>query len=505
MFCTLSRRLTIAFTLAALLAACSAHVDAPSATPSQSAAYPASSPSTGTITGRIVRPTSSKPSLSQGSIHLWLEDASTGAALVTTLPADQASFAVTVPHGTYVAYAWSTDYRWRGEPADAHNERASDGHGTLTVRVGANQTASSILINRWIPAEERPLVLVGRLIDGAGGEPAPDRALVILGDRIVALGAREAVAIPADAEIIELPDATILPGFINTHVHNSYGRRTRAAWAQAGVTTVRDLGERLGVPWFSLRDSLNQHPELARVVAVGPLVTVSGGYPIAGMNFSSLTVESPEDARRKVSQLIEDGADAIKITLTFGRAPTLSLEQATAIVEVAHERGIPVTVHATEVQALERALEAGADDIAHLVTERVPDQLIQRMVRQGVSWVPTLEAMEGRGLENLKRFVQAGGVVAMGNDAGYLSDLEMGMPLREILWMAKAGMTPSQIIVSATRDAALVCRREATLGTLEIGKLADVLVVDGDPLQDLRALQRVRLVIHGGTIIRDER
>jgi imidazolonepropionase-like amidohydrolase len=349
------------------------------------------------------------------------------------------------------------------------------------------------------------LVLLGTVIDGTGAGALPDAALIILGERIIAVGPRNGRPIPAQAQVIELGGATILPGFINTHVHNAYKEYNLRLWAQEGVTTVRDLGERLGVPYFSTRDRLRADPQNAWLIAAGPLVTVPKGYPIAGNNFPSLTVTSAEDAREKIGRLIDDGADLIKITLTSGGPPSLSAAEATAIVETAHERGVPVSAHATSARDVQRALDAGVDDVAHLATDRVSDALIQQMVRMGVYWVPTLEALRGGGAENLLRFVTAGGGVALGNDGGYLSGLEIGMPMSEIRAMRKAGMTPMQIIVAATRDAARVCRQEATLGTLEAGKLADVLVVDGDPLQDLESLARVRMVIHHGVVIRDER
>jgi imidazolonepropionase-like amidohydrolase len=228
---------------------------------------------------------------------------------------------------------------------------------------------------------------------------------------------------------------------------------------------------------------------------------VPDGYPIAGNNFQSLTVTSPEDARQKINQLIDDGADVIKITLTSGGAPSLSAEEAAAIVETAHQRGVPVSAHATRSRDVERALDAGVDDIAHIASDQVPNAVLLQMVEADVSWVPTLEAVDGQGRDNLRRFVEAGGRVALGNDAGYLQGLEIGMPMREIKWMQKAGMTPMQIIVASTRNAAYVCNRKASLGTIEAGKFADVLVVDGDPLRDLEALTNVRLVIHRGVII----
>jgi imidazolonepropionase-like amidohydrolase len=268
------------------------------------------------------------------------------------------------------------------------------------------------------------------------------------------------------------------------------------------VTTVRDLGAPVDLTGcFYIRDRLDLNPENARALAAGPLVTVPGGYPTG--QFPSLTVTSPEDARQKVSQLIDDGADVIKITMMSRVGPILSPEEASAIVETAHARGIPVSVHVIYLPELEPALDAGVDDIAHMIEEQVPDALVQRMVAAGVVWVPTLEPFEGSDSGNLRRFIDAGGVVAMGNDSGYIAGLTLGMPMPELVYMHAAGMTPLEVIVASTRNAAYVCDRLSTLGTLEVGKFADVLVVEGDPLQDLQVLKNVRLVVHGGVIIRE--
>jgi imidazolonepropionase-like amidohydrolase len=348
-----------------------------------------------------------------------------------------------------------------------------------------------------------PIALVGgTLIDGTGADPLPDAALVIRGRCIAAVGPRDQVALPVDVQVIELDGATILPGFIDAHVHNAYNERNLRAWAQTGVTTVRDLGAPVGYPYFVTRDRLAADPENARVVSAGPIVTVPEGYPVVPNKFPSLVVTSPEDARQQIARLIDEGAEVIKIAFS-GSPPTLSPEEAAAIVQVAHERGIPVTAHATNPRELERALDAGVDDVAHISGDRVQNGTIRRMVKAGVSWVPTLEALHGEGTDNLKRFVQAGGQVALGTDAGYLAGLEIGMPMDEMMLMQEAGMTPMQIIVAATRNAARVCRLEHELGTLEAGKLADVLVVEGDPWRNLQAVGDVRMVIHGGAIIRE--
>jgi imidazolonepropionase-like amidohydrolase len=133
-------------------------------------------------------------------------------------------------------------------------------------------------------------------------------------------------------------------------------------------------------------------------------------------------------------------------------------------------------------------------------------------VNQGVYWVPTLELWHGVGhglgdvaINNLHRFVKAGGLVALGTDFdGYNCPFDLGMPIREIRWMKQAGMTPMQIIVAATKNAARVCNLRDSIGTLEKGKIADLLIVKGNPLENLEALLNPRMVIHGGQIIRDE-
>ena len=231
-------------------------------------------------------------------------------------------------------------------------------------------------------------------------------------------------------------------------------------------------------------------------------------------------VASPEDGAQKVNQYVDMGADLVKIVIDSGEAmritrPTLSLEEASAIVQAAHQRGVKVSSHTTTEQDLPTLLDAGVDDIAHMSTVPVRDSLIERIVRANVYWVPTLEQSKrnssGQGIKigksNLLRFVAAGGKVALGTD--YNGDgrpgWEDGMPMIEIQEMRDAGMTPMQIIVAATKNAAFVCNLDHELGTIEVGKIADVLVVDGNPLQDLGVLTNVRLVIHNGAVIRETR
>jgi imidazolonepropionase-like amidohydrolase len=348
------------------------------------------------------------------------------------------------------------------------------------------------------------IVLVGTIIDGTGVEPFENAVIIIRDGYITAVGSREDVEIPSDANVIELHDATILPGFINSHVHNAYEPALLEKWVQAGVTTVRDLGAKYPFFRFYTRDKNNEDPNLATVVSAGPLITVPGGYPIVGNDFPSLVVTNPDHARREVARLISDGADVIKIVVDSGEGlPTLSLETASAIVETAHQRNVPVAAHISSLRDLRLVLDAGVDDFSHIVPERIPGDVLEQMVIDNVYWVPTLETAGGYDAGNLRRFTKAGGQVALGNDSGLLPGIEIGMPMREIEMMQAAGMSPMEIIVAATRNAAHVCNLEGTVGTLEVGKIADILVVNGDPLVDLQTLADVRLVIHQGMIIRD--
>ncbi len=356
----------------------------------------------------------------------------------------------------------------------------------------------------------------GTLIDGTGTDSVPDAVAVIQNERITVIGTQVNTAIPVNAKVIDVAGSTILPGLINAHVHRGYEEQNLKAWAQAGVTAVRDLATNPQMPAFSIRDRLNKSNQNARLVAVGPMVTTIGGYYGGG-----LEVTSSEDARQKVNELADAGADLIKIAIEDnlqGRKwPMLSMEEITTIVNTAHERGLPVSAHITRSKHLEIAIEAKVDDVAHMVIDDLPDDLITRMIEQDMYWEPTLELWKGvsqihnlnwdaRAVANLHRFVQAGGKVALGTDyAGYICEFDLGMPITEMELMQEAGMTPMQIIVAGTKNAAHVCNLDHELGTIEPGKIADVIVVEGNPLHDIHALTNLRIVIHKGDVIRENK
>jgi enamidase len=187
---------------------------------------------------------------------------------------------------------------------------------------------------------------------------------------------------------------------------------------------------------------------------------------------------------------------------------SMSVETARAIVDTAHKRGKRASVHVSLCRDAALAIQTGTDSLAHMVIDELSPELAKRIAETGIIWVPTIEVWKGFNLgdlvvPNLRTFVAAGGRVAMGTDfAGGPFAMEMGMPAKELQWMQEAGMTPMQIIVAATRNAAEACGLIAETGTIETEKAADLLVVEGDPLSSLDALTHVRWVIHSGTVIR---
>ncbi len=359
-------------------------------------------------------------------------------------------------------------------------------------------------------------IVNGMLIDGTGTGPIKDAALVIQGERIVAVGPRSTVVIPESAEIIDAHGATILPGFFNAHVHGAYNAEKLAAWAKEGVTTVRDLGAHQWPPARALLNQIEEDNQYARLISGGIFITPPGGYPIAVFGGIGKTISTTAEAPVAVNQLLDQGADVIKISLESGQIfnqdiPMLTPEQVKAIVMAAHQRGTRVSAHATVTRDLKRAIDEGVDDVAHMVVDPLTDDLIKAMIERKMVWVPTIELWKNVGqgqdanvIGNLKRYVAAGGQVALGTDfEGYYTPFQLGMPTKEITWMSEASMTPMQIILAATKNAAHVSNVEQDLGTLEAGKIADVLIVEGDPLQDLQALSQVLYVIHNGEVIRE--
>ncbi len=368
---------------------------------------------------------------------------------------------------------------------------------------------------RAAPAEDRLLALVhARLVDGTGAEPVADAVVLIRGDRVTAAGPSGAVTVPPAARVLDLAGATLLPGLVNAHVHGAYDAEQLRAWARAGVTTVRDEGPFDPTGFLARRDALGADPRNATIVAATPILTVPGGYGWAH-------ADSPEAMRSLVQAYVGRGVDVVKTSLEDdlqGRTWAIpSREELDALVRTAHALGRRVSVHLSHARMVAWAVDAGADDLAHMAVDRVEEPVLARAASRGVIWVATLElwrCVDAKhrltwapvALENLARFHRAGGAVALGTDfAGYGCDFDRGLPITELLAMREAGLSAMEVLVAATRNAARACGREGELGTVAAGKRADLVAVRGDPLRDLRALAEPLLVMHRGVIIRDER
>jgi Tol biopolymer transport system component/imidazolonepropionase-like amidohydrolase len=442
--------------------------------------------------------------------------------------------------GEHTPQAWSPDGKQlivsqlKYGASQAYTLSVEDGTNTpLPIQSGhlrrepSGTLAASVPLAAPAPEPAPPTVVLvnGTLIDGTGANPLADAALVIQDGRILAVGRRSEVDIPAEAQVIDLQGGTILPGFIDAHVHHATNSGNLSAWAQNGVTTVCSLTEGIGGlyrdwnSWaaqaapgntppflFAFRDATWTHPEYTRLLVSGPIVSVKDGYPTSYWGpGSALEVTSPEDAYQKTALLLDAGADIVKISLDSG--PRLSVGEVQAIVDAAHEKGTLVTTHIQTTPYLDEGVAGRIDIAAHMATDRWSDELLAQMLADDIYLVPTLSIFgkacyqPGDCLDNLRRFVDAGGHVALGNDYGN-PGAELGLPMTELELMQLGGMTPMQIIVAATKHAAYACNQSAELGTLEAGKFADVLVVDGDPLQDIHVLSKVKLVMHTGIIIR---
>jgi imidazolonepropionase-like amidohydrolase len=425
------------------------------------------------------------------------------------------------------------------------------------------------------PREPARLVISGAtIIDGRGGAPLSDGAVIIEAGRIGRVGPRSAVGIPAGARVLDATGKFLLPGLIDAHVHledvglSDVGELP-APWSSperirelarinarldlaAGVTTVRDLGSTDLV--LRLRDEIDAGTLAGpRVIAAGrQLVKKTPGAGNVGM---FLEFDGVEDARARVGELASMGVDLVKIRLTRQRTVP-SLEEVRAIVEEAHRRGLRATVH-TDVPAddlVRLAIEAGADGIEHNAPLRVKDDAwLAEMAKRGMSlmagsgefYVQRFEDRSlgdrigpaagrlfpgevvsalRRGAETLReqnagmrqsgwnpdevraRFIReteharrAGVLLVFGTDAGASMAIH-GDEYKALYGETRMGSTAMEGLLMATRDAARALGREKDMGTIEAGKLADLVIIDADPLVDMRNLGRVFRVIKGGVV-----
>jgi imidazolonepropionase-like amidohydrolase/predicted enzyme related to lactoylglutathione lyase len=362
--------------------------------------------------------------------------------------------------------------------------------------------------------------------------------VVIAGDRIQSVSTDNPQL--KAVKRIDARGRTLMPGLIDTHIHFGLTGQSRAAFRkqmettppkylkdfiQHGVTTVKSLGDPLDLV-LELRTMANEGDILGpRILLVGPCFTAPGGHPVAtlGEDEGAIEVDDENTARKEVRRLREKGVDAIKAVLEGGGGwempdtlPRLSANVLRAIVDEAHKHKLPVTVHTHREQDVLDAVAAGADGVEHGVSDatlsdnRVADLLLER----NVNYTPTLWIMRIGSLasasesfeitkQNLKLLSDKGVRISLGTDT-LCSMPRPGLnTIQEMEFMAEAGLTPAQVIRAGTRDAAEHLGLLDDLGTVEPGKLADLIIVAGDPLSDVAALHQVQVVVKDGQVVHD--
>lgn len=401
----------------------------------------------------------------------------------------------------------------------------------------------------------------GRILP-ISGEPQTAVTLVVEGNKITRIEKGYSVA-PQGAEVIDLKDKTVMPGLIDCHVHfefeqnrSSYVERftfneadiafQSAVFAkrtlEAGFTTVRDLGGR-GVN-ISLRNAINKGLTVGpRIITSGKSLSITGGHgdattgaredlfdPPPGAEDG--IADGPDACRTAVRTQIKRGADCIKVCATGGvlslardgRLPHYAEDELVSIVKTARDLGVDVAAHAHGDEGMRRAVEAGVVSIEHgtFMSEATMDA----MIKHGTWYVPTVtagkavsdSAQYAKGFfpevvrvkalnigpqiqETLKKAYKKGVKIAFGTDAGVYPH---GKNNLEFVFMAEAGMKNADILRSATLDAATLLRLNDKIGTLEPGKLADIVAVQGNPLDDIKAMLNVTFVMKDGKVVKGE-
>lgn len=353
--------------------------------------------------------------------------------------------------------------------------------------------------------EQRLAIAGGTALLGRDLVAAPDAVVLIEGRSILAAGSRASVRIPEGFSVLDVSGTTVLPGFIDSHVH--IGLAEPRDVLRRGVTTVRDLAWPLDRISAMARDSKKVGRDGPLILAAGPMLTVDGGYPITAAwapERTGIAVTSTAHAREIVDALVAAGVSVIKVALNPPAGEVLPTAVLMEIVATAHGHGMKVTGHIHGLAELKKALDSGIDELAHMLMSResIPESAIARMVSAGVAIVPTLSIFPRRDLpvavDNLTRFVAAGGRVIYGTDLGNEGP-GPGIDESEVTRMASAGLTVTDIIRSATVDAAEWLELQHK-GVIEPGRDADIVCIEG-PIEEPWGLTRVRHVVREGRVV----
>jgi imidazolonepropionase-like amidohydrolase len=416
-----------------------------------------------------------------------------------------------------------------------------------------------ILLSGSAPGHAGTTVLeCAQLFDVENGKVLQGRQVLIEGDRIAAIG----MQVDAGEDVQRFKLDTCLPGLMDMHVHldgqlsrNGYIKRfqnneadqalTAAHHAdvtlQAGFTTVRNLGDRYNVT-VALRNAIDRGVATGpRIFSAGKSLATTGGHadPTNGFRHDMMgdpgpaqgVINSVDDAHKAVRQRYKEGADLIKITATggvlslakSGQNPQFTQEELNAIIQTANDYGFHVAAHAHGAEGMRRAVIAGIRSVEHgtFMTSEIMDLMKER----GTYYVPTISAglfvaekAEEDGYfpkvvrpkaaevgpqisETFSKAYKAGVTIAFGTDCGVAPH---GTNALEFVYMVEGGMPEMEAIQSATMTAAELLRKEDSLGSIAEGKLADIIAVNGNPLEDISILSQVSFVMKGGEVYKND-
>jgi imidazolonepropionase-like amidohydrolase len=405
-------------------------------------------------------------------------------------------------------------------------------------------------------------VRAGHLFDSASGRMLANQTILIRGDRVTAVGSAESVQVPAQDRVIDLSNATVLPGLIDAHTHifsslSNAARVTtsREAWTlialenaqatlRAGFTSVRDLGTHgEGYGDVAVRDAINrgdfEGPRMQVATrGIGGSGTDYIGVPGATITGGFESISGPDDARRVVREQIHYGADCIKIFPTGAYSftpdgklfvePALTLEEIKAMVDEAHRQHRSVAAHAYGGEGLRDSILAGVDSIEH--GQGLDDDEAQMMVQKGLyfdvtgyrytmpeiaendrkatvgkySIIPIFEKDFENALHRGVKIAFGSGVDGTTGDPRSSGPMHHGSQAVEFAWLVNHGMTPAAALQSATMVDATMLGWQDRIGSVAPGKFADIIAVSGDPLIDITEMERVRFVMKGGQVIRND-
>lgn len=399
-------------------------------------------------------------------------------------------------------------------------------------------------------SSNRILLKAARLLDIKTGHYIEAAGILVEGDQIKEVGRADAHP-SKDTSVLDLGSATVLPGLVDCHTHlmarepsgpDGYilnlatksqafraleGAADARATLQAGFTSVRDVeNEGSGYADVALRDAINQGlVEGPRMQVATRAIAALGQYNPFGVspdlvNFptGAQMVSGVEQARSAVREQLGHGADLIKVYADWSY-PTLTVEEMSVIVEEAHKAGRKVAAHATTVDGIRNAITAGVDSIEH--GHGADRQDLDLMKAKGVYWVPTMgyffyhvdqaasprahkymEEVLQRARQNIPLARELGIRIANGFDPS--SAESHGQNAHEIIAMTKLGLTPLEALRAATTTAAELMGWQDKVGSIEAGKFADIIAVTGDPLTDITELERVKFVMKGGAVVKNE-